>query len=49
MVRTRLMNQPPEAKVYNGFIDCVVKIVAKEGDKPHEIILLTQLFLYLYC
>ena len=31
MVRTRLMNQPPDAKVYNGFVDCVVKIVAKEG------------------
>ena len=31
MVRTRLMNQPPDAKVYNGFIDCVVKIIAKDG------------------
>jgi len=31
MVRTRLMNQPPDAKVYNGFVDCVVKIIAKDG------------------
>lgn len=31
MVRTRLMNQPPDAKIYKGFVDCVVKIVAKEG------------------
>lgn len=31
MIRTRLMNQPPDAKIYNGFIDCATKIVAKEG------------------
>ena len=31
MVRTRLMNQPPDKKIYNGFIDCVVKIIAKGG------------------
>lgn len=31
MVRTRLMNQPPDAKIYNGFVDCVVKIIAKDG------------------
>jgi len=31
MVRTRLMNQPPDAKIYNGFVDCLVKIVAKGG------------------
>merc|ERR1719231_1010216 len=31
MVRTRLMNQPPEAKIYNGFADCVGKIVKNEG------------------
>jgi len=31
MVRTKLMNQPPEAKIYNGFVDCVVKLVAKDG------------------
>jgi hypothetical protein len=27
MVRTRLMNQPPDAKIYNGFVDCVVKVM----------------------
>lgn len=26
MVRTRLMNQPPDAKIYTGFVDCVVKV-----------------------
>ena len=26
MVRTRLMNQPPDAKIYNGFVDCIVKV-----------------------
>jgi len=31
MVRTRLMNQPPDAKIYSGFVDCVVKIIAKGG------------------
>lgn len=31
MVRTKLMNQPPDKKIYNGFIDCVIKIVAKDG------------------
>jgi len=31
MVRTKLMNQPADAKVYSGFIDCIVKIVAKDG------------------
>jgi hypothetical protein len=31
MVRTRLMNQPADAKVYNGFVDCIVKIIAKDG------------------
>lgn len=31
MVRTRLMNQPPDAKLYNGFADCLMKIVAREG------------------
>eukprot|EP00605_Chrysophyceae_sp_TOSAG23-4_P002453 GSChrysophyteH1.ASY1.ANO1.2712.1 assembled CDS len=30
MVRTKLMNQPSNAKVYNGFVDCFMKIV-KEG------------------
>lgn len=31
MVRTKLMNQPPDAKVYSGFVDCFMKIVAKDG------------------
>lgn len=31
MVRTKLMNQPPEAKIYTGFFDCFGKIVAKDG------------------
>lgn len=31
MIRTKLMNQPPDAKIYNGFIDCFTKIVAKGG------------------
>jgi len=31
MVRTKLMNQPPDAKVYSGFVDCIVKIVSKDG------------------
>ena len=26
MVRTKLMNQPPDAKIYNGFVDCVIKV-----------------------
>lgn len=31
MIRTRLMNQPPDAKIYSGFVDCAMKIVAKNG------------------
>jgi len=31
MVRTRLMNQPPDAKIYSGFIDCTVKIIKEAG------------------
>jgi hypothetical protein len=31
MIRTRLMNQPPDKKVYNGFVDCAMKIVGNEG------------------
>ena len=31
MVRTRLMNQPADAKIYNGAIDCVSKILQAEG------------------
>jgi hypothetical protein len=31
IIRTRLMNQPNDAKIYNGFIDCFRKILANEG------------------
>ena len=31
MIRTRLMNQPVDAKIYNGFVDCFTKIVKNEG------------------
>ena len=31
MVRTRLMNQPPDAKIYSGAVDCVMKILKAEG------------------
>jgi hypothetical protein len=31
MIRTKLMNQPPDAKIYSGFVDCMMKIVAKDG------------------
>jgi len=31
MVRTRLMNQPSDAKVYNSAVDCMVKIATQEG------------------
>jgi len=31
MVRTRLMNQPSDAKIYNNAIDCMVKIAKNEG------------------
>ena len=31
MVRTRLMNQPPDAKIYSGALDCFVKIIKNEG------------------
>ena len=33
MVRTRLMSQPVDKKVYKGFLDCVIKILAKDGLK----------------
>jgi len=33
MIRTRLMNQPLEKKIYNGFIDCGTKIAKNEGIK----------------
>lgn len=31
MVRTRLMNQPADANLYNGAVDCMVKIAKNEG------------------
>ena len=31
IIRTRLMNQPSDAKLYNGFLDCAGKILANEG------------------
>jgi hypothetical protein len=31
MIRTRLMNQPTDQKLYNGFVDCFFKILRNEG------------------
>jgi len=31
IMRTRLMNQPADKKIYNGFFDCAGKIFANEG------------------
>merc|ERR1712070_1144249 len=31
MIRTKLMNQPTDKKIYSGFVDCVVKTVSNEG------------------
>mmetsp|Transcript_5663 Transcript_5663/g.8963 ORF Transcript_5663/g.8963 Transcript_5663/m.8963 type:complete len:295 (-) Transcript_5663:82-966(-) len=31
IIRTRLMNQPSDAKIYNGFVDCFAKILKNEG------------------
>ena len=31
IMRTRLMNQPTEAPIYNGFVDCFQKILKTEG------------------
>jgi Mitochondrial carrier protein len=31
MVRTRLMNQPVDAKIYNNAVDCMIKIAKTEG------------------
>lgn len=31
IIRTRLMNQPTEAPIYNGFADCFLKILRNEG------------------
>jgi len=31
MIRTTLMNQPPNQKLYNGFTDAAIKLVSKHG------------------
>ena len=31
MLRTRLMNQPTDRKLYSGFVDAAVKIMKNEG------------------
>ena len=31
MVRTKLMNQPPDKMEYTGFVDCFAKVVKKDG------------------
>lgn len=31
MIRTRLMNQPADAKIYNNALDCMLKIAKNEG------------------
>ena len=31
MLRTKLMNQPTDQKIYNGFTDCLVKTVKGDG------------------
>ena len=31
MMRTRLMNQPTDAKIYNGMFDCFTQILKNEG------------------
>lgn len=31
MIRTRLMNQPADAKIYNNALDCFAKIIKNEG------------------
>ena len=31
IMRTRLMNQPTDAKIYSGFADCFTKILKNEG------------------
>lgn len=31
MVRTRLMNQPADARIYNNALDCAIKIATQEG------------------
>lgn len=31
MIRTRLMNQPANQKIYKNFLDCGIKIITKDG------------------
>lgn len=31
MLRTKLMNQPTDAKIYDGFSDCLLKTVKADG------------------
>jgi hypothetical protein len=31
MIRTQLMNQPPDAKIYKNFLDCAIKLFQKGG------------------
>jgi hypothetical protein len=31
MLRTKLMNQPPDKKIYDGLVDCAVKTVKSDG------------------
>jgi len=31
MIRTQLMNQPLDKKIYNGFLDCGIKVIRKDG------------------
>ena len=31
MIRTKLMNQPLDAKLYDGFVDCAVKTIKNDG------------------
>jgi hypothetical protein len=30
-LRTNLMNQPTDKKIYNGFVDCAVKTIKSDG------------------
>jgi hypothetical protein len=31
MIRTQLMNQPLDKKIYNGFLDCGIQVIRKDG------------------
>jgi Mitochondrial carrier protein len=33
MIRTKLMSQPSDHKLYNGFIDCLLKLLAEKGPR----------------